>query len=293
MHARNDFPMYEWAIGRNNSPDITPQISDTIALGVRTCDSLFPLPTFTFLISKPKLLSPEEIQIELRETESWGRAVGVESSNPIVRAQLLGNLDHNVANRSEADWSKFQEWLEKQYSHSHARAIFSFAIKYHEAAFDTAKAAELRTMSQNKAHYVMEALAAYAKYVGRYDRWIEVKKAAGLKWSTKNAVQIVQGILSQESNNAIDWLKSVLAEIPIEYRIPLIFAALTGLRIGEAIKSCRLIYDLNKENKLSDYYDKEMNMLQHFKYPKLFLRRTKNCYISFSSPRLVEIAARI
>jgi len=46
--------------------------------------------------------------------------------------------------------------------------------------------------------------------------------------------------------------------------------------------------ELSKGNWLSDYYDSELNVLMHFKYPELFLRRTKNCYISFVPQNLVN-----
>lgn len=73
--------------------------------------------------------------------------------------------------------------------------------------------------------------------------------------------------------------------------MPLVFAALSGLRPSEACNSCALIYRLNSEGKLAEYYDGELSMLQHYKYPQLFLRNTKNAFITFASPKLVELAA--
>ena len=65
----------------------------------------------------------------------------------------------------------------------------------------------------------------------------------------------------------------------------------SGLRTSEAINSFNLIIELTRENKLSEYYDSELTVLCHFKYPKLFIRRTKNCYITFTQPEfLYEIA---
>lgn len=48
---------------------------------------------------------------------------------------------------------------------------------------------------------------------------------------------------------------------------------------------------MTRDNKLSEYYDSELNVLMHFKYPMLFLRRTKNCYISFVPQDLVDAIA--
>ena len=46
--------------------------------------------------------------------------------------------------------------------------------------------------------------------------------------------------------------------------------------------------ELKAVGKLSDYYNQEVSCLEHFKYPKLFFRRTKNCYISFVPKALIE-----
>ncbi|MHB1868887.1 MAG: site-specific integrase [Nitrososphaerales archaeon] len=250
------------------------------------------MPTVTFEIPKPQLLSKAQIEAEIRIREAYIEIVNGIVDRAIPAKQTTASVNALTTTPSDIDWARFSDWLDKQYSRSHAKAIFSFALKYYQAAFDTAKAAELKTMTLNKQHYVMEALSAFSKYSGTYDRWQAVKKATGLKWSTKNAAQIVQGILSQESSDAIDWLESTLPKIPRAYRLPLVFAAVSGLRIGEACKACELIYNLNEEGKLDEYYDEEMSMLQHFKFPKLFLRRTKNAYISFVSKQLVEIISR-
>jgi intergrase/recombinase len=53
--------------------------------------------------------------------------------------------------------------------------------------------------------------------------------------------------------------------------------------------SCRLITELSEQNKLSNYLDKELMMLQHFRFPDLFLRKSKNAYISFITPELLDL----
>ncbi len=42
------------------------------------------------------------------------------------------------------------------------------------------------------------------------------------------------------------------------------------------------------DQKLLEYYDKELCCHCHFKYPKLFIRNTKNVYISFVKESLIE-----
>jgi len=69
------------------------------------------------------------------------------------------------------------------------------------------------------------------------------------------------------------------------------FAVITGLRQNEAIQSFNLIIRLNENADLENYYNEELNCLEHFKFKELFLRRTKNVYISFAPKSLIlEIA---
>jgi intergrase/recombinase len=66
----------------------------------------------------------------------------------------------------------------------------------------------------------------------------------------------------------------------------------SGLRTSEGIESWNLVIKLSKEGKLSEYYDAELQVLCHFKHPKLFIRRTKNCYITFITPEFVQQIAQ-
>jgi intergrase/recombinase len=51
------------------------------------------------------------------------------------------------------------------------------------------------------------------------------------------------------------------------------------------------IIDLSKQNNLVIYYNEELNVLQHFVFKELFLRNTKNLYVSITEKQLItEIA---
>jgi intergrase/recombinase len=60
------------------------------------------------------------------------------------------------------------------------------------------------------------------------------------------------------------------------------------LRKSEAITSFNRIIELNNKGLLNEYYDNNLNCLLHFKYPKDFIRKTKNCFISFISEGLLR-----
>lgn len=62
------------------------------------------------------------------------------------------------------------------------------------------------------------------------------------------------------------------------------FAVLVGLRPSEVVESARLVM-----NSYTTYYNPERQALEHFRFPKIFLRQTKKAYISFVTPSMIDI----
>lgn len=60
------------------------------------------------------------------------------------------------------------------------------------------------------------------------------------------------------------------------------FITATGLRFDEAIDSYNLIAEGNQE-----YYNTEQQLLEHFKFRQMFIRRTKKVFISFAPKDLI------
>ena len=85
----------------------------------------------------------------------------------------------------------------------------------------------------------------------------------------------------------------MLEKLPEEYGCVLVFAALTGLRPGEAVKSTKLISELSENCRLDEYLNQEFLMLEHFRYADLFLRKYKNAYITFLTPELLDLVTTV
>jgi intergrase/recombinase len=86
------------------------------------------------------------------------------------------------------------------------------------------------------------------------------------------------------------WVKSAKHEIP-DFSVFMDFAVATGLRLGEAINSYRLIVELSEKGKLGEYYNAERCILEHFRFRALFIRRTKKAFMSFVSNDLIKRVA--
>ena len=135
----------------------------------------------------------------------------------------------------------------------------------------------------------MMALANLSKYLGIYEHWRSIVKNAGLKWEKRSALETLISILNTDITKVEDWLKDLIPKLQEPYNIQLIYNALTGLRPTEGCMSSRLLVESSEEGELGRYLDEDLMMLQHFRFPKIFLRGSKNAYITFISQELLEL----
>src|SRR5581483_2484727 len=96
-------------------------------------------------------------------------------------------------------------------------------------------------------------------------------------YAKKYCLDVFKAIIDKEHNypSMLQWLKDVCRKIPEEYANILIFNTLTGLRPSEACQSISLI-----QTDLSNYMKKEEGVLEHWKYPDLFIRNSKKAFVS-------------
>jgi len=134
----------------------------------------------------------------------------------------------------------------------------------------------------------MAALSALSKFLGIHEQFSALVKNYGLKWSVRSDDLIIARFSKSVDPNAVfDWIKQVKQSC-IALRDFMNFMAITGLRFDEAVQSYNLIIKLAKEGKLSEYYDSEREILEHYKFKEIFLRRTKKAFISFIPKELVK-----
>ena len=112
-------------------------------------------------------------------------------------------------------------------------------------------------------------------------------KQHGIKWIKPDNLSTFLSILNNNHNDLKEWYETVQNILNDNYKLLLRFVLLSGLRKGEAIKSFNIIIDLARNGKLNEYYDSDLSILQHFKYP-MFLRGTKNAYISILPNDLIQ-----
>ena len=164
--------------------------------------------------------------------------------------------------------------------------IIRNTIKYHHFLYE-GNASELTTFSIGKRKHVMKALAAFSKFSGCYETWQGIRKQHQLKWTSTDSLSGFHSILKQDGDfsEMVKWIKDAINTYPRFSNI-LRFNVLTGLRPAAAIESFNLLLQSEKRN---EYLSKDGKMLEHFKFPSVFLRRTKKAFISLVNEDILKL----
>jgi intergrase/recombinase len=194
--------------------------------------------------------------------------------------------------RTNVDLAEFRNWLEaKEYSKSYISATLSYAGRF-SPLLKNGNLRELDALGSHKKASAVKALSLFSKFQGSYSQFKSSLSEYGIKLERPNGLNAFLRILNANNSDIKEWFNHTSPVLRSNEALYLKFLLNSGLRTSEAINSFNLTIQLSKTGKLSDYYDSELNVLCHFKYPKLFIRRTKACYITFIKPEFLnEIAA--
>ena len=173
----------------------------------------------------------------------------------------------------------------KKYNRRYAMMMIGYVRKYF-SLFENPSA--LETFSNSKKNNILKSLIAYSKCNGFYEEFKKRIKAYGIKWSRASSIDAFFRIMSNSNNDVLDWYNKANDVLNDELSLYLRFVLMSGLRKQEAINSFNVLVSLER---ISDYYNEKSGTLEHFKYPKLFFRHTKNVFVSMLPENLItEIA---
>ena len=132
-------------------------------------------------------------------------------------------------------------------------------------------ASPLLSLSDAKRRHVLASLAALSNFLGAKERWKHIVSEYWLKWTSKNDLGDLVGLLySNRFDDMISELKTVLETVPEDYGNYYRFNVLTSLRPSEAVRALNMLRTSRRE-----YLNLEMGVLEHFRYPQNFIRNTK------------------
>ena len=186
------------------------------------------------------------------------------------------------------DWDSFREYLTKKHSRVHANDVFNYSMKYCSCLLRE-DFSELCGLSVSKRRHVLIALSNLSKFLGMYEVFKRLLKEYGLKWETVKAEDLLISRMTKTEDNGevLKWIDEVKARFP-EFSDFLDFTLFSGLRFVEAVSAYNLIIDLTKEGRLTEYFNREQEALEHFRFKQLFLRNKKKAFLSFVPNQLIE-----
>ncbi len=178
-------------------------------------------------------------------------------------------------------WDDFETYLRQQIRPNNIGHLINLGKEYGEI-LRTRDARPLLTISQGRRKHAMDVLAHLSRYLGVYKQWKEIIENFGLKWKVKQPFNPLQ---KTNITEMLQYLKEVKSIAPNDIWNTFLFDVMTGLRASESLAAIKLI-----QQGVGDYYNEELQILQHFKFPQIFSRRSKNAHISIMSPEVLEIA---
>ncbi|MDQ3882925.1 MAG: hypothetical protein M3243_02600, partial [Thermoproteota archaeon] len=198
---------------------------------------------------------------------------------------LLANATTKTTKCNEIDEHGFKQYLLAQRKRNW-KQILQKATK-HGHILETEDASEILGFSNTKRRHIMEALVCLSKYQGTYNTWKEIKEKYQLKWTSPDGLEVFQSIFDNEKNysSMLSWLKNAIAQIPKPYANILIYNTLTGLRPAEACHSIELI-----QKDLQVYLKQDKMILEHYRYPAIYIRNSKKAFISIVDHNIIKIA---
>jgi hypothetical protein len=184
---------------------------------------------------------------------------------------------------SPSYYSSFENYLKVQKKRN-IKQILCYAQRYC-SVLETGDATPLVNLSSGAVRrHAMEALTVWSKYISHYERWQQIRKSYSLHWTSGNeSLQSLQRFFNPELTleSMLDKIRKMMQVLPADMSAVIRHAVLTGLRPAEAVESVRLI---NDREAFAKYYDPEQMVLQHYKFPDIFLRATKKAFLSYITP---------
>jgi hypothetical protein len=211
---------------------------------------------------------------------------GVVSQDTPLQIPAVSSSSPSSLTTTSINWDKYREYLYSNLRPNTARLALKYGRKY-SYVLDQMDIKDLLSLPPAKQRHIMKALANLAKYSGVYEEWNKLRRQHQLKWSSTNTLDVFQRIMNNGTtyNNMLNYVKQVLAVLPLSHASVGMFGTLTGLRPIEVCKSVQLIH-----TDLPNYLNSDLFILEHFKWKDIFIRRTKKSFISVMTDRLLQIA---
>jgi len=169
--------------------------------------------------------------------------------------------------------------------------VFNYARKHYEILNGNDGLRELESFGKSKRNNVLKSVIALSKYLGIYPQFKTMLANHGFKWETQNSFESFLRIIKPKED--LDkWVRACLNVLDESEATFIKFVMISGIRKDEALKSFNLIITLSQQQKLSEYYNLELEVLEHFRFGRDFIRGSKNVFFSFIPKEFIDQIAK-
>jgi hypothetical protein len=213
-------------------------------------------------------------------------------STKITSGSSSGNVTRRRIIEGGIDWNQFKQFLLQRTNAKTTGGRLRYAKQF-VSVLQTGDAQPLLQVTPDKRIHAMKGLASLSRFLGCYDTWLAIRQRYNLKWSTGNeSLATFERFFDDKRtlDSMLQWVREAIRVLPAPMGEIIKFNVLTGLRPNESIQAVRLI---NKRELFTTYHNEERQCLEHFRFPEIFLRRTKSAYISIVDNQLLQIAQKI
>jgi intergrase/recombinase len=191
-------------------------------------------------------------------------------------------------------WLNFENFLLQRMNKKSARNSLRYAQRYGYILIsgNAQELLELEATAPDKCLHILKSLASFSRYQGCYDSFLQLRQKYGLKWTSGNEkLNALQRFFNDSLTleKMLEWLKETIKQYPIACGNVLLYCTLLGVRPTEALESVKLVQ--NAET-FKIYYNEEKQCLQHFKFPSIYVRRTKCAYVSLVDRETLLLAKK-
>jgi intergrase/recombinase len=213
------------------------------------------------------------------------RVVGSSPARP-TELSLFAKREPSLREKGVIDWDGFRGWVKSRYAKSYAPSVRSYALEFRGLL--TGDLTELEAFSRTKRGMILRALTALSKYLGVYEQFKQRMKQYGLKWESQDSFESFLRIMDNKTPDVLGWFKQCMEVLDESYKTFLQFALISGMRRSEVVNSFNLIITLGKQGRLNEYYNVELQSLEHFRYKETFIRGKKNVFFSLVPKEFID-----
>jgi hypothetical protein len=174
-------------------------------------------------------------------------------------------------------WKEYKRYLLSKYAKSYAVQLFEYSRKYYLLLNDVNSILLSKSTIRNN---VINSLTALSRFLGTYNSFMAEMKSHGIKRVRPDPMQTFTRIFNSNAHKELGkWYQDASAVLKENERLYLRFMLLSGVRAMEGVKAFNIIVELGSKY-TEEYYNQNTGFLEHFKFLKLFVRNSKNLYVS-------------